>query len=83
MAVMAPSLRLGLAIPQLSKHHHAQSLLGSSFHDPRTPHALESHPDSEENNFSKSLATLVARLREHFRVFLAIFLVAQLPAEVF
>jgi len=29
---------------QPSRHHHAQSLLGPSFHDPRTPHVLESHP---------------------------------------
>jgi len=39
----SPSLRLGLPIPQPSRHHHAQSLLGPSFHDPRTHHVLESH----------------------------------------
>ena len=33
----SPSLRLNLPAPQLSRHHHAQSLLGPSFHDPRTP----------------------------------------------
>jgi len=39
-----PSLRLGLTAPQPSRCHHAQSLQGPSFHDPRTPHVLESHP---------------------------------------
>jgi len=37
------SLRLGLPAPQPSRCHHAQSLLGPSFHDPRTHHVLESH----------------------------------------
>jgi len=37
-------LRLGLAARQPSGRHHAQSLLGPSFHDPRAPHVLESHP---------------------------------------
>ena len=55
MAVMArhgssphsPSLRLGLPAPQPSRRHHAQpeSLLGPLFHDPRTHHVLESHPE--------------------------------------
>jgi len=53
MAVMAsdgpsphsPSLWLSLPALQPSRRHHAQSLLGSSFHDPRTHHALESHPE--------------------------------------
>jgi len=53
MAVMAsdapahnfPSLRLGLIVPQPSTCRHAQSLLGSSFHDQRTHHVLESHPE--------------------------------------
>jgi len=40
----SPSLRLGLPGPQPSRRHHAQSLLGPSFHDPRTHHVLESHP---------------------------------------
>ena len=40
-----PSLRLGLPAPQPSKRNHAQSLLGPSFHDPRTHHVLESHPE--------------------------------------
>jgi len=52
MAVMAsdcpsphsPSLRLGLTFPQPSRRRLAQSLLGPAFHDPRTPHVLESHP---------------------------------------
>ena len=39
-----PSLRFGLATPQPSRRHHALSLLGPSFHDPRTHHVLESHP---------------------------------------
>ena len=38
----SPSLRLGLSAPQPSRRHHAQSLLGPSFHDPRTHHVLES-----------------------------------------
>ena len=32
----SPSLHLGLPAPQPSRGHHAQSLLGPSFHDPRT-----------------------------------------------
>ena len=39
------SLRLGLPTPQPSRLHHAQSLLGPSFHHPRTHHVLESHPE--------------------------------------
>jgi len=50
MAVMASdgpspnslSLRLGLPAPHPSRRHYAQSLLGPSFHDPRTHHVLES-----------------------------------------
>jgi len=53
MAVMAsdvpsphsPSLRLGLPAPKASRRHHAQSLLGLSFHDPGTHHVLESCPE--------------------------------------
>ena len=41
----SPSLRLGLPAPKPSRRHHAQSLLGPSFHDPRTHHVLESHPE--------------------------------------
>ena len=41
----SPSLRLGLPAPQPSRRHHAQSLLGPSFHDSRTHHVLESHPE--------------------------------------
>jgi len=41
----SPSLRLGLPTPQPSRRHHAQSLLGPSFHDPRTHHVPESHPE--------------------------------------
>jgi len=37
----SPSLRLGLTATQPSSRHHAQSLLGPSFHDKRTPHV---HP---------------------------------------
>jgi len=40
-----PSLCLALAAHQPSRCHHAQSLLGPSFHDPGTPHDLESHPE--------------------------------------
>jgi len=53
MAVMAsdgpspqsPSLHLGLPAPKPSRRHHAQSLLGPSFRDPRAHHVLESHPE--------------------------------------
>jgi len=41
----SPFLHLGLPGPQPSRRHHAHSLLGSSFHDPRTHHVLESHPE--------------------------------------
>ena len=41
----SPSLRLGLTASQPSRRHHAQSLLGPLFHDPRTHHVLESHPE--------------------------------------
>jgi len=41
----SPSLRLGLPAPKPSRCHHAQSLLGPSFHDPRTHRVLESHPE--------------------------------------
>jgi len=40
-----PSLRLGVTAPQQLRCQHAQSLLGPSFHDSRTPHVLESHPE--------------------------------------
>ena len=41
----SPSLRLCLPAPQPSRRHHAQFLLGPSFHDPTTHHVLESHPE--------------------------------------
>jgi len=41
----SPSLHLGLPVSQSSRRHLAQSLLGPSFHDPRTHHVLESHPE--------------------------------------
>ena len=41
----SPSLCLGLTVSQPSRRRHAQSLLGPSFHDPRTPHVLETHPE--------------------------------------
>jgi len=41
----SPSSRLSLTVPQPSRHRHARWLLGPSFHDPRTPHVLESHPE--------------------------------------
>ena len=40
----SPSLRLNLPAPEPSRRHHAQSLLGPSFHDPRTPHVLNPTP---------------------------------------
>ena len=39
------SLRLGLPTPQPLRRHHAQSLLGNSFHP---HHVLESHPEQAE-----------------------------------
>ena len=41
----SPHLHLGLPAPQPSRRHHTQSLMGPSFHDPRTYHVLESHPE--------------------------------------
>jgi len=41
----SPSLHLRLPAPQPSRRHNTQSLLGPSFHDPRTHHVLESHPE--------------------------------------
>jgi len=41
----SPSLCIVLPAPQPSRCHHAQSLLGPSFHDPRTHHVLESYPE--------------------------------------
>jgi len=67
----SPSLRLGLTIPKPSRRHHAQSLLGPSFHDPRTPFVLESHPeqaaplsrrDYERRQAAGSHSALVLRL---------------------
>ena len=40
-----PSLCFGLPAPQPWRRHHAQSLLGPSFHHPRMHHVLESHPE--------------------------------------
>jgi len=40
-----PSSRLGLPASQPSRRHHTQSLLGPSFHDPRTHRVVESHPE--------------------------------------
>jgi len=66
-----PSLRLGLTAPQPSRCHHTQSLLSPSFHDQRTPHVLESHPeravplsrrDNERRHAVGSHSTLVLRL---------------------
>ena len=37
------SMRRSLATHQISRCHHAQSLLGPSFHKTRTPYALELH----------------------------------------
>jgi len=36
----SPSLHIGLTTPQPSRRHHAQSLLGPSFHDTGVPHVL-------------------------------------------
>jgi len=40
---LPPFLCLGLVTYQPSKRHQAQFLMGPSFHDPKTPHVLESH----------------------------------------
>ena len=67
----SPSLRLGLPAPQPSRRHHAQSLLGPSFYDPRTHHVLESHPkraaplsrrDDERRHAIDSHSALALRL---------------------
>jgi len=67
----SPSLRLGLPAHQPSRRHHAQSLLGPSFHDPRMHHVLESHPeqaaplsrrDDERQHAVGSHSTLALRL---------------------
>ena len=39
-----PFLHFGLAAPQPLRRHHAQSLLGPSFHPRRLHHVLKSHP---------------------------------------
>ena len=41
----SPYLHHGLTTHQPLRRHHAQTLLGPSFHDPNTPHVLESHPE--------------------------------------
>jgi len=41
----SPLWRLGVPAPQPSRRHHAQSLLGSSFRNPRTHHVLKFHPE--------------------------------------
>jgi len=42
---LPPSMLRGLATLHPSRHHHVQSLLGSSLYDTRTPHVLESHSE--------------------------------------
>ena len=44
-SLLTPSLHLGLAAHKPSRRHHAQSLLGPSFHHPRTLHILGFHPE--------------------------------------
>jgi len=65
------SLLHGLAGHQPSRRHHAQFLLCPSFHDPRTPHVLESHPeraaplsrrDDDRRHAVGSYSTLALRL---------------------
>jgi len=67
----SPFMCPGLPAPQPSRRHHAQSLLGPSFHDPRTHHVLESHPeqvvplscrDDERRHTVGSHSTLALRL---------------------
>ena len=41
------------SVPQPSRRHHTQSLLGPSFHDPRTHHVLESHPEQASSLFRR------------------------------
>ena len=67
----SPSLHLGLPGFQPPRRHHAQSLLGPSFHDPTTPRALESNPkraaplshhDDERRHAVSSHCALALRL---------------------
>jgi len=70
MAVMASdclsphsrSFRLGLPAPQSSRRRHTQFLLGRSFHDPRTPHVLESHTERAAPLCRRDDATTCSRL---------------------
>jgi len=64
---MAPHpipLLCALALPPISHGEslHAQSLLGPSFHDPRTPHVFEFHPEQ-----AAPLSRRAARERERER----------------
>ena len=52
----SPSLRLGLPAPQPSRRHHAQSLLGPSFHDPRTHHILDPTPSKPRLSLAATMS---------------------------
>jgi len=76
----SPSLRLGLPDPTKSRHNHAQSPLGSSFHDPKTHHVLESHPEqaallSRRNNERRHA------VGSHFALALRLYLAAGNPSS--
>ena len=75
---LPPSLRLDLAAHQLSRRNHAQSLLGPSFHDPRTLHVLESHsepaaPLSRRDNERRHAVGSHSTLALHLCLLLVIF----------
>jgi len=90
MAVMAsdgpsphfPSLHLGIPAPQPSRHHHAQSLLGPSVHDPRTPHVLESHPE-QAAPLSRHDDERRHAIGSHSAVALRLYLAACNPSSIF
>ena len=44
-----PALHLSVPTPQPSRSHYAQSLLGPSFHDPRTHHVFKSHHERRQS----------------------------------
>ena len=72
------SLRLGLAVHQPLKRHYAQSLLVPSFHDPRTSHVLESHPERTAP-FSRRDGERRHAVGSHFALALRLYLAACNP----
>ena len=70
------SLRLGLPTPQPSRRHHAQSLLGPSFHDPGTHHVLESHPSQPRLSGSRRVDERCHDIGSHSALALRLYLAA-------